>query len=749
MNISIASALIAAGIFLARQICPNALVYICSKRLGYSNSAATCAYDEGVRPSVVWIGRLVPAVAILLSIASVVTPLGLYSVVVAGKPVEATFQYVRDSSIFGRNTVRLPDGDMPLRSCSVFTNISRPQRGCYTGEGRLRIQSVSPALREVFSSGADDGTLSTVFDIRWRRRLTKAMDNNQVPVVTSKPLHRGTFRSIKSILLNERYDAIEGLIVDTIKGGVGFRNHTVPIGQKLGAEWREDLLFVEPETVCVDTDISIDWMVDEGDVTYGKGYVADRGGLAGLALNKRPEPEIGHPQRKADLHGRARAAAWDFVSMFDDFFNGSFSTSDGSAASVSNDSSIFPLPLWAVTNDIRLSNDFSSELSWIRYETEVAGSRRGVIEYVKPPQMLVARSTSINDGCRGVQSSAFATPRGIFVQCGIMRSWVLKPAYGYRRNNFYACASAVKAVIKSVGFTYNGTTPHLEGLQVTDIRDKQYEDGESMPLWGVEDTRDAHGKGPLSPLWGIISPEYADGPNLTTYRQPSLYLSGPMTGSGVQVDAFGEFGNLAGIHFAGQMMRSAYCTDDSRNEWNQTACPRIFDYHGRTSMALQEKWVKLTASAETASTIPNLIFTDLAANAVTGTKGVGVEKRVVRPQVPTVTFNLVYMPPAALGLAATLLIIMMAFAEAFRGESGIAAMRHHMQRLAPGRIFTTLLGPAGKEEGLNMGSKAWSSRFGARTYDTFKLYRVVESVDEYPERTSDHEQVSGKGGDVE
>ncbi len=69
----------------------------------------------------------------------------------------------------------------------------------------------------------------------------------------------GLTRPMQYLLLNTEYTVIEGVIVDPIDGGVGFRNHTIPVGLQLGATWQEDLLWIQPETVCTANNFSINF----------------------------------------------------------------------------------------------------------------------------------------------------------------------------------------------------------------------------------------------------------------------------------------------------------------------------------------------------------------------------------------------------------------------------------------------------------------------------------------------------------
>ncbi|PHH91971.1 hypothetical protein CDD83_9534 [Cordyceps sp. RAO-2017] len=599
--------------------------------------------------------------------------------------------------------------------------------------------SILPAaLRELFSSGTE-AAFSGPFDIRWRHNLRL------------QGLEIGKFRNIQSILLNERREIIEGLIVDTVKGGVGFRNHTVPIDLGLGAKWEEDVLFIEPETACVDTKIAFQWPSDQ-EHSLEEGYrsittnLTDRGGLAELEKT-RPQPDLRDPRRNADLEGRARSAAWAHNSMYASIFN--LTNRALRNSSLNSQGRVFEMveEVTSLDSFFSFSNFSFNDLAKIKDWNAPKLDRIDLAQVDK-------YAYSISDTCRGMDESSEATPRSIFVQCGIMRSMPIEVDRGLRRTSLYACASAVKAVIKTVSFIYNGTGPYLEGLKITDIQDKQYPDEASLPLWAVEDTGSIFNMSQISPLWGIISPKYATWPNITTYRQRSLYLPGRMGRSFYDQRIVDEFDNLAGFNFAARILRSSYCTGSTANqdmEAAQTgrrfsgACAHQFNYRPWASAALSDKWQRLTASAETASSIPNLIFTDLAANAVAGAKGLGMfgveRERLVTPYRVAARFNLAYIAPAAAAITATLLILLTALLHSARKGNGLASMKRHIQRLAPGRILVTLLEPAaaGKGNGLEMNGKIWSKKFGTTRVDMSKSYRLIVGRDNNSESPPDYE----------
>jgi hypothetical protein len=108
-------------------------------------------------------------------------------------------------------------------------------------------------ITEVFSAGLSrlDRTVSSAFDIQWRtfKKVLREPDDHG-----GQPYLVGSYRHLSQLILNDAWEAFEGLIVDTITGGIGFRNHTIPVSPLLyGATWSEDLLFIEPETECKHT----------------------------------------------------------------------------------------------------------------------------------------------------------------------------------------------------------------------------------------------------------------------------------------------------------------------------------------------------------------------------------------------------------------------------------------------------------------------------------------------------------------
>lgn len=255
--------------------------------------------------------------SICIAVAGVVTPLGLYEALVEEDPKEVTFQYLKDSSPFGYGTPPRSNltfnrkcwpGPCPFSDTVAIATVDANGDGKYDFPNGYDI-SVPSVVTDAFSSGiSNDTTISNYFDIQWRRYVTtedEIYNNGSTYLI-------GAFRQMSSMVLNNATEAVEGLVVDTVNGGIGLRNHTVPPGFQHGASWSEDLLFIEPETVCVDTNMTLDYTVAPGQnitTTIIDLVLTDRGGFVNINRTF-PEANLTDTQAHPELWMRAYKAAW-------------------------------------------------------------------------------------------------------------------------------------------------------------------------------------------------------------------------------------------------------------------------------------------------------------------------------------------------------------------------------------------------------------------------------------------------------
>jgi hypothetical protein len=122
---------------------------------------------------------------------------------------------------------------------------------------------------------------------------------------------KGDSRYIGTLITQDRILLVEGLIVDMRENpGIGFRNHTIPVGLKHDGTWTEDITWIEPVTRCADTNLSIE-LRTENNMDFSDNstfYVVDRGAFLGLDTTALESPPWIDNQT-LDLFGRAHKAA--------------------------------------------------------------------------------------------------------------------------------------------------------------------------------------------------------------------------------------------------------------------------------------------------------------------------------------------------------------------------------------------------------------------------------------------------------
>lgn len=172
-----------------------------------------------------------------IAIAGVVTPLGLYEALTTSESVRTLFRYSKDISPFSYST--LDRGALPFTRicnglyteyipCPFTDTVALITTSTSTGDGNITFlygdDVTMPAiLTEIFLSGTKDNiTVSNNFDIQWRRYQTThdpSLNNGSTYLV-------GAFRPYNTMALNNALQPVEELILDTVNGRIGLRNHT-------------------------------------------------------------------------------------------------------------------------------------------------------------------------------------------------------------------------------------------------------------------------------------------------------------------------------------------------------------------------------------------------------------------------------------------------------------------------------------------------------------------------------------------
>lgn len=320
-------------------------------------------------------------------------------------------------------------------------------------------------------------------------------------------------------------------------------------------------------------------------------------------------------------------------------------------------------------------------------------------------------------------------------------------------------------MLKTVDLRYNGTEG-LDSLSVANITDKTYARKEDQPLWGVENTTI-----PLyliQPLWGLVSPQYRDRDDITVIQDPTLWLPGHKSDISWPVSTTQ---NLPGTQFHVDLLTAAYKLD--------SGLPPVADYTGKTNLAMYAKWQEYSRAATSASKIINLIWTDMAANAVLGTRGrlsdpaarsrsPNVERRQQSAQQPmgrasvnvpisvydrAIQYHVPFAVPAIVVLVLSCLIMVAAMVLCVSGRARPSRIRKYLNHTSLGRTMTLLLYPEQCEP--QASTKQWVKSVGTKRIDasgsTPKAADSIMLVDQHSTTPDDHpllgktdEQESGR-----
>lgn len=691
------------------------------------------ALSNGVRRDVRYLVKLIELMKIFITVAGIVTPLGLYTALGSGKAITPAFNYAPDNSPFGLATPPRGNGTFG-RQCERSNRLNYIPMPCpYTNDVVLvnnthwilpynLTYDIPQKVIDIYSSGTKGwpNTIANFFDIEYRQYTTglSTYYNN------GSLLTMGNFRQMQSLVLEEKVVLVEGLVVDTIGGGVGFRNHTIPSVEGRAGSWEEDLLFLQPETACVNTNLSLAFTMpirnNTGDNVADLRLVDD-GGFGGLNLTY-PYYDHDNAQTNPDLVGRAYKAAWlnnVYMAAYLNVTNPANESTNTRAFQYLNSKQGKEFPLKASSTTTFDSLGLSGKFGVMLSGTMETSTTQANPLYPNPFNIGSANFSTIEIICHGVGKTDIANISNIMVGCGLMRGAAYRTDGGFPTSfeaggtwkvPFYSCASTIRSTIKTASFLLNGTSG-LSSVTVTELKQKQYPSNESLPLWGIEDTGLAING--FAPIWGLVSPEYASYPNISVVKKESLYLPG------ISFDAKLtrlERQNLPGSDFPRKALLSTYSTDTT------VAGISVIDYTAASNMPMYNKWQNLSRTPATASNIINLIWTDFAASAVVGTKSalgrrgeLDPVRIVVQPLLTQIKYRWLFGIPAVLVLLLCVLIAVFATITFVFHRHNLDALRRHLHQTSTGRIFTSFLSP--EHSDLGTPTKVWYQNVGTNVID--------------------------------
>lgn len=233
----------------------------------------------------------------------------------------------------------------------------------------------------------------------------------------------------------------------------------------------------------------------------------------------------------------------------------------------------------------------------------------------------------------------------------------------------------------------------------------------------------------IQPLWGIIGTGNASVPddlksNVSTLTHESLFLPGMSNVYSLTENSFSQSATkigqyLPGINFYTQAVFNAY----NIARPGRTGYSGFGDYSGRTSLALYKKWMELSTSASSAANIINLVWTDVAANTVVGTKGWvsddALQKRGTESggdRVPVIVYHkrVQYKIPFAIPAFIVIAVMVALFAStvslSIMGKTGTGKLRRFLDTMSTGRTIGIFLWP----ESTDLRTDAWVKTVGKR-----------------------------------
>ncbi|KAJ8118695.1 hypothetical protein OPT61_g386 [Boeremia exigua] len=703
--------------------------------------AADSAATFSAHRSALFISTFRIFMLVLIAVAAIVTPLGLYEGIVG--EIESSplaFHYLEDRSTFGYGTPprtaasgvwsRICGSNFPIVCPNSPNNITYSRNASGTFLHYDLYDSKIPAnVIDAFQSGLVDyqPSVSSAFDIQYRSYVQSELDlDGMGPVIDNgtTTYTKGTYQPLSTMVLSDSYLVVEGLVVDMKNGGIGFRRHSAPPPRTHGSSWSEDLLFTEPETVCVDTNLTIEFQIPAttnekaatGSLEVMNLHLTDRGGF----VNLKPEYPVwdrADTQQAPELQLRAYKAAWlnNALSMaFMNITNVRNNTTSTKAFSYLHSTMNQTFPL-SYSNGKQANQLLNIQPSTFQIATNFGGylddAEKGrpnkstdgnsTTEYSFPafPPLYtnpfnIQRSSLT---CAGSGGGDIANITNMAGKCGLIygtprrtdgsATLLFNPGSSWTLP-MYSCMSVVKASIKTVSFRFNSTSD-LSGLSVASIEAKSYPDEASKPLWAVENTdmELKHGM----PLWGIMSPEAAATLNVSTLRRESLYLPG-FAG----FPALKSHENLPGSDFASAVLSSTY-------DIGPYSTGNNIEYSGKTNLAMYRRWQEYSRTASTSAKILDLIWTDIAANLVLGTRGLGSDEITKHkrdeaddtgsnlPHVISysrrVKYKYAYGIPAFLALSLTVASTLATAYFTILGHAKPATMRRFLEHTSVGRLL--------------------------------------------------------------
>ncbi|KAH8926859.1 hypothetical protein BT69DRAFT_920478 [Atractiella rhizophila] len=558
------------------------------------------ASRKGLDRRVSLFNGLVIVTWILTAVAGVITPLGLDTGRKERPHQTVRTRYVMDDSNVGKS-MSPRDAYRSGRYCGVFGYSTADYRSC---PGQDIHSGIIPSnITSKFSS--EYSTLTMQFR-NFYNGVYKEQYGDAVFSV-------GYMAQMDTFTLREGIFGIEGAVVDVGKHpGIGLLNHTFPTIDNDGASWTQDVLWIEPVTVCVNTNLTLEYTTADKYYTWLTTLdIVDHGGFYNLTDAAPNFADYGEGQ-KGNLweHAFAGATRLNFIMM--------------DSRNISQNETF---------EGYRVPTNRSS----------IGGL--GSLSFGELGSMLMDVPSTSDAYCQGGGDLTFGSPdlRRIAVYCSFVTGIPNRLDHRDSRRQganvtwyqpLHVCASATRLAIQTLKFGYNGTIQRLSDLNIK----RDPENVQRNVLWGMEKL-DSWSSVDIEPVYGKVNDEWQDDPDLHTLRSDRFYVprgsSDRLQGSSMLDAAW----SAVHSHTKDDHSSLGFYSGDS------------FQLDGSSSFALLAKWRSYyqdnpdTAPAKVA----NLMFTDRIANNLVGTAYANTLN--VRPSDTAITYDIIFAIPALIILS--------------------------------------------------------------------------------------------------
>ncbi|KAF9441200.1 hypothetical protein P691DRAFT_684747 [Macrolepiota fuliginosa MF-IS2] len=511
----------------------------------------------------------------LVAIAGILLPLGLGNGPLIPTDLhQASAEYLPDNSPLGYSTTRNRPQFVYGRLCRPSVDSGAIFWGC-PGNVNTNTSVIATYLVDKFNS-TPHGPFAMQY--RWFYTFSGAGDNRSRPPEISV---------LQTFILRSDIFIVEGLVVDmsSTHPGIGFWNQTLP---KLpnGGMWSQDLLWLEPVTRCINTNLTLDYYTQGNNNNDGLDYVdlniTDYGGFANLT-HKNPAPN--RNGQHVDLMQYAYMGAV-----------------------LSNEHAMLAL------NTTRQSSFIGASYSLVPtgdYGSNIdhGSSTADGMTHSLPISYFDYFSQARNEVlCREYGRNDEADGKDVNVECGILLGPPQRTDSGDPQDygpgsrwsqKIHSCASATRASIQTVSFSTNGTT-NLQSLNVT----RMTLSGLNV-LWAMEKTNMTVDE--IDILWGRVDDRYENDSSLRTIRAEGFYLPRSSYESPLP-PGFPPAGHVA-------IWDQVYLSPDLGHI-------SVADYSGSSDVALASKFQSLVGEEPENGNaqIRNLIWTDMMTNNFIGTQ---------------------------------------------------------------------------------------------------------------------------------